>query len=171
MKLLLLLAACSGADAYIVEGTVLEKPDADTIVVAHEEIAGFMPAMTMSFDVRDVGEIAEVQPGDRITARLLVEEGDSWLAKVRVTGDPARVPLTAESSVAEWFADPRGAELLGEAFAAAMAEGGENTQMGALVADPNVLMMLGSLPLIRMARFPGSPLRPEVVEKLVAAAN
>ncbi|MEV6300725.1 glycoside hydrolase family 3 C-terminal domain-containing protein [Actinoplanes sp. NPDC051861] len=89
---------------------------------------------------------------------------------VTVEGDAARVPLTADSSVGEWFADPRGAELLTEAFMAAMASGGDGV-MGSMVADPDMLMMLGSLPLIRMAKFPGSPLSPEAVEKLVAAAN
>ena len=90
------------------------------------------------------------------------------VATVEVTGDPDRVPLTAESSVGEWFADPRGAALLGEAFAAATAESGP---MGALAADPDVLMMLGSLPLSRMAKFPGSPLRADLLDKLVAQAN
>ncbi|MFC7528741.1 glycoside hydrolase family 3 C-terminal domain-containing protein [Actinoplanes sp. GCM10030250] len=90
---------------------------------------------------------------------------------VDVAGDPDRVPLTAESSVGEWFADPRGAELLAEAFTAAMAEGGGSGEMGAMVADPGILMMLGSLPLSRMAKFPGSPLRPEALDKLVTDAN
>jgi beta-glucosidase len=34
-----------------------------------------------------------------------------------------------------------------------------------------MLMMLGSLPLSRMASFPGSPLRADLLDKLVEAAN
>ncbi len=79
---------------------------------------------------------------------------------VHVAGDPARVPLTAESSVGEWLADPRGAEVLGSVF-------GESGQQPA----PEMLMMLGSLPLSRMAMFPGMPIRPEDLGKLVEAAN
>ena len=37
-------------------------------------------------------------------------------AVVKVPGDNARIPLTADSTVAEWLADPRGAQLLAEAF-------------------------------------------------------
>ncbi|WP_328467518.1 glycoside hydrolase family 3 C-terminal domain-containing protein [Actinoplanes sp. NBC_00393] len=90
---------------------------------------------------------------------------------VQVAGDPARVPLTAESSVGEWFADARGAALLGEAFAAATAGAGSDSPMAAMAADPGMLMMLGSLPLSRMASFPGSPLRADLLDKLVEAAN
>jgi beta-glucosidase len=86
---------------------------------------------------------------------------------VHVAGDPARVPLTTESSVGEWFADPRGAEVLGAVFAAAAGEG----PMAAMTANPEMLMMLGSLPLSRMASFPGSPLAAGDLEKLVEAAN
>ncbi|MBB2941381.1 beta-glucosidase [Actinoplanes lutulentus] len=90
-----------------------------------------------------------------------------------VTADDARVPLTVESSVGEWFADPRGAELLGAAFASAAAEaaGDADSPMSAMAADPAMLMMLGSLPLSRMAAFPGSPLHAEQLDNLVKEAN
>jgi beta-glucosidase len=92
-------------------------------------------------------------------------------ATVDVDGDDVRVPLTADSSVAEWLADPRGAELLGQAFAAAAAEGDGGGGLARLSADPAFLLFLGSLPLGRIAAFPSSPFTPEVVAKLVATAN
>ena len=88
-----------------------------------------------------------------------------------VPGDHARVPLTSESTVAEWFADPRGAELLGQAFAAAATTGGDGGPAAGLLSDPALAEFIGSFPLSRMAAFPGSPLTPEVLDKLVAAAN
>ncbi|GLY07410.1 MULTISPECIES: glycoside hydrolase family 3 C-terminal domain-containing protein [Actinoplanes] len=88
-----------------------------------------------------------------------------------VAGDPARVPLTVDSSVGEWMADPRGAELLGAAFAEANEASGGDNVMAAMTASPEMLMMLGSLPLSRMAMFPGSPLRDDQLDKLVASAN
>jgi beta-glucosidase len=87
-------------------------------------------------------------------------------AVVTVAGDDARVPLTADSTIAEWLADPRGSELLTQAFAGASGD----SAVGRLFADPVTLELLGSAPLNRMAAFPGTPLTPEVLEKLVTAA-
>jgi beta-glucosidase len=87
-------------------------------------------------------------------------------AVVSVAGDDARVPLTADSTVSEWLADPRGAELLTQTFAGASGD----SAVARLFADPATLDLLGSAPLIRLASFPASPLTPEVLEKLIAAA-
>jgi beta-glucosidase len=90
-------------------------------------------------------------------------------AVAEVTGDHARVPLTRESTVAEWFADPHGAEVLGQAFAAAAASGDGGPAAG-LLADPALATFIGSFPLSRMAAF-GSLLTPELLDKLIATAN
>lgn len=84
--LILALAGCWGDNAYIVEGTVLDKPSPTRIVVAHEDIPGLMEAMTMPFDVRDPALLEEVDPGDRIYARLRIEQDGGHLARVRVVG-------------------------------------------------------------------------------------
>jgi beta-glucosidase len=86
-------------------------------------------------------------------------------ALVDLAGDDTRVPLTADSTIAEWLADPRGAELLAQTFAAAT-----DSAVARMFANPATLELLGSAPLNRMASFPGSPVTPEVLEKLVAAA-
>ena len=85
---------------------------------------------------------------------------------VHVAGDPARVPLTSESSIGEWFADPRGAAVLGAALATGASDGPT-----ARLTSPEMLMMLGSLPLSRLTSFRGSPLDAGSLEKLVEAAN
>jgi Cu/Ag efflux protein CusF len=36
------------------------------VIVAHDDIPGFMPAMTMSFEVKDVALLEELRPGTRI---------------------------------------------------------------------------------------------------------
>jgi beta-glucosidase len=90
-------------------------------------------------------------------------------AVVEVAGDDARVPLTADSTVGEWLADPRGAQLLGQALAGAMAA--ETGPMSAFFRDPTLLMFLSSFPLARTPSFPGSPLTAEDVAKLVDAAD
>jgi protein SCO1/2 len=52
-------------------------------VVAHDEVAGFMPAMTMSFEIR--GATPFVREGDRIAATLVVAGESAWIEDVRVT--------------------------------------------------------------------------------------
>ena len=56
-------------------------------------------------------------------------------AVVKVPGDDARIPLTAESTVAEWLADRRGAQLLAEAFAVGGDDGGPAPIAG-MLAEP-----------------------------------
>jgi beta-glucosidase len=90
-------------------------------------------------------------------------------AAVEVPGDDARVPLTADSTLGEWLADPRGAQALGAVFAGLA--GDESGPMAAFFADPTLLLFLSSFPFSRMTAFPGSPLTAEAVAKLVAAAN
>ena len=88
---------------------------------------------------------------------------------VTVAGDDARVPLAADSTISEWLADPRGAELLMEAFLKMTADGGG--MAGALTLDPAMMQMAASFPLSRLAMFPGSPFTPEALAGLVDAAN
>jgi beta-glucosidase len=90
-------------------------------------------------------------------------------AVVEVPGDDARVPLTADSTLGEWLADPRGAQAISQAFAALPGE--ESGPMAAFFADPTMMLFLSSIPLGRMTSFPGSPLTAETVAKVVAGAN
>ena len=90
-------------------------------------------------------------------------------AAVEVQGDDVRLPLTADSTLGEWFADPRGAQAVEQAFAALPGE--DSGRMAALFANPTMMLFLSSTPLSRMATFPGSPLTAESIAKLVSAAN
>ncbi|MDM7989188.1 glycoside hydrolase family 3 C-terminal domain-containing protein [Arthrobacter sp. zg-Y877] len=75
------------------------------------------------------------------------------------TGTATTAPLTLDSTVTEWLAHPLGRELLG-GLAGGGTEGGteETSGAGGLAA---ALALMGSLPLRRLARFPGSPLTPD----------
>ncbi|MGA7206020.1 MAG: glycoside hydrolase family 3 C-terminal domain-containing protein [Specibacter sp.] len=92
-------------------------------------------------------------------------------ATVSLEGDPVVLTLDANSTISEWLSHPVGGQVLGGAFAAAAANGGDGGEMAGLFADPSLMKMLGSMPLGRIAAFPGSPLTPEVVAHLVAAGN
>jgi beta-glucosidase len=89
---------------------------------------------------------------------------------VSVAGDRFRVPLTADSTIGEWLSDDRGAELLGEVFTAMLASDDGGT-MATFAADPAALQMMMSFPLGRVSAFPGSPITPDTVVKLVEAAR
>jgi beta-glucosidase len=89
-------------------------------------------------------------------------------AVVKVDGDDIRVPLTAESTLGEWLADPRGAQAIAQAFAG-MGEG--SGPMAAFFADPTMMMFLSATPLRRLTAFPGVPLTAEGIAKLAADVN
>lgn len=61
------------------------------LIVNHEEIPGFMPAMTMPYDVRNANLLNAVQAGDRITADIVVpDNGPSWLENIVITDKSQR---------------------------------------------------------------------------------
>ncbi len=55
-------------------------------VIAHEDIPGYMEAMTMLLDVRDTNELKGLQPGDKLSFRVLVTDTDGWIDHVTKLG-------------------------------------------------------------------------------------
>ncbi len=53
------------------------------VEIRHEEIPGYMPAMTMPFDVKYTNELAGLQPGQPVTFRLIVTDTDGWIDKIQ----------------------------------------------------------------------------------------
>lgn len=94
LTLLPLLGACWGKDAYIVEGTVVEVRSPTEIVVDHEAVYGLMPEMVMPFQLEEPGLGEGLERGDRIVARLMMEDEGAVLDKLRVTGHTPMPPLT-----------------------------------------------------------------------------
>ncbi len=73
----------SNAKRYEMKGKVLTvEKDKHLVTVAHEEVKGFMDAMTMPFTVRDEWVFDQAAPGDQITAILVVDETESWLENI-----------------------------------------------------------------------------------------
>lgn len=69
-----------------------------SLTIAHQDIPGFMPAMTMDFVVleKDAPLLARVSPGDEVTATLVVADSRYWLEDLVVvkkgTPDPNAKP-------------------------------------------------------------------------------
>lgn len=86
-------AACSQAPEpkrYEVRGQILSfDPQRMEVVVDHEDIAGFMPAMVMPYKVQDVALLDGKKPGDMVTATLVVEEVNAYLTTLTTTGHEA----------------------------------------------------------------------------------
>ena len=104
----LLVAACSKAPdrrVFTLQGQVqsLDKPR-KLVTVKHEEIKGFMPAMTMPYDVEDVKALDGLMPGDLITSKLVVFSNGAHLIDIKKVGEaplekpPAEAPMPTASS-------------------------------------------------------------------------
>ncbi len=80
-------AASTNQQIYQVKGTVIEVlPKEKTVRIKHEEIPGYMPAMTMPFDVKDTNELAGLEAGDSVSFRMIVTPAEGWIDHLRKLG-------------------------------------------------------------------------------------
>ena len=87
------LCGCGKSERhYDFNGRVVSKvPETHTLVVDHENIPGFMSAMTMPYPVAANVDLSGVEAGDQITARVVLnKDGDYELTKVAVTDSSHR---------------------------------------------------------------------------------
>src|SRR5215510_7328534 len=72
--------ASSAAQRYEVKGKVVSADKANhKVTIAHEEIKGYMEAMTMPFTLLNEDVYSELKPGSQILATLVVDQGRSWI--------------------------------------------------------------------------------------------
>lgn len=55
-----------------------------SVVVKHDEISGFMSAMTMPYEVADAKDLDKLSPGAEIRADVVLTEGSTKLENIRV---------------------------------------------------------------------------------------
>ena len=103
-----LAAACNrepDARTYQLTGQILVvKPETNEVLVKHEDIPGFMPAMTMPYVVNDAALLEDRVAGDLITATLVVGTERAYLSSITKTGsaplpDDARTTIPAAAGV------------------------------------------------------------------------
>ena len=74
------------------------RPDQKEIEIRHEAIPGYMPAMTMPFDVKDPNELTGLAPGQPVSFRLSVTDTEGWVDKLRALGPAVSQPQGGEAS-------------------------------------------------------------------------
>jgi len=101
--LALLASACSGASdrhEYTLQGQIISiAPDHKDATIKHEDIKGFMSAMTMPYKVREAKEYESLVPGDLINATLVVVSNDAYLKDVKKVGNAPLEKPPAEAAM------------------------------------------------------------------------
>ena len=93
----------AGVTNYPARGVVQAvRPDGKTVVIKHEEIPGYMMAMTMPFEARPTNDLAGVKAGDTVAFRLRVTEKDGWIDQLKVI-TPAPATNTPGTNAAPPF--------------------------------------------------------------------
>jgi protein SCO1/2 len=89
----LLIGCQSKTKHFDLKGQVLDKKSGtNEITVKHEDIPGFMSAMTMSYSVKDRDGFRQVEPGDVIAADVITAKNGNeyWLENIRITDASGR---------------------------------------------------------------------------------
>ena len=138
--------ACSRSDerTFTLQGQVLSlEPARKQLTVKHEEIKGFMPAMTMPYEVRDAKLLDGLAPGDLINATLVVVSNGAYLSAIRKVG---QAPLEKPPAEAPNPPASAGFELLkpGEAVpdSAFVDQSGQKRRFSAFKGSPVVMTFI-----------------------------
>lgn len=104
LSLALLASACSRGAAdhyeYKLQGQIISiAPDHTDATIKHEDIKGFMSAMTMPYKVKDAAEYQNLVPGDLINATLVVVSNDAYLKDVKKVGNAPLEKPPAEAAM------------------------------------------------------------------------
>ena len=110
--------------SFAARGVIRDIPAGGrSLIVRHEEIPGFMPKMTMEFELRETNELRGLTVGDTIVFNIRATQEDSWIEGIRRAGtndvidasprDPSSTALLHVATLKAGDKMPD-AELLGE---------------------------------------------------------
>jgi protein SCO1/2 len=94
---LLFAVACSHPKQYVLKGQILAvNRDKQELLIKHDEITGYMMAMTMPYKVATAGMMDNVNAGDLITAQLEVKDDVPTITAITRNGTaPPDLPQAA----------------------------------------------------------------------------
>ncbi|MFO1498204.1 MAG: SCO family protein [Verrucomicrobiota bacterium] len=73
--------------------------DRHTAVIRHEAIQGYMPAMTMEFNVKNTNELSGIAVGDSVTFRLSATKQTHWIDTIRKVASATNSPPPAQRRI------------------------------------------------------------------------
>jgi len=82
---------------FMVRGVVQEvRGQENEVVIKHEEIPNYMPAMTMPFEVKSAAELEGLATNDQVSFTMIVTEDEGWIENIRKIGVSAETDKPAE---------------------------------------------------------------------------
>ncbi len=79
-------AASTEAKHYDLSGKVVSVDKTKKeVTIAHEEISGYMPAMTMPFPLKDEWAFDVLEPGQKVGAKLVVAADSFWIENIVIS--------------------------------------------------------------------------------------
>lgn len=100
IAVLMMMCVCFGVSCrrgnqkrFDLKGKVVAvEPDKHLVTVSHEDVKGYMPAMTMPFTVHNDADLQFIAPNDEITGTLVLEGSHTWLEGLIITRQSATAP-------------------------------------------------------------------------------
>jgi protein SCO1/2 len=82
-----------------VRGVIQElKPQDNEVVIRHEAIPNYMPAMTMEFEVKNKNELNGLATNDQVSFTMIVTETDGWIENLQKVGISSNAPPAGPSA-------------------------------------------------------------------------
>jgi len=82
---------------YDLKGKVVAVNKSErTATIAHEDIKGYMPAMTMPFKIKSDVDLEMLKAGDQVTGTLVVDDVESWVEITAIVEGPVTISQTVD---------------------------------------------------------------------------
>jgi len=82
---------------YDLKGKIVAVDKTDrTATIAHQDIVGYMPAMTMPFKIKNDADLQMIKPGDEVTGTLVVDDLSSWVEIATIAEGGTTISPTAD---------------------------------------------------------------------------